>query len=86
VAAALDGGSDPGAAPDPAETLTRFATGLLGLLLGERSVAINRAALAELDGELAAVLLGEEPPAEAAIAAQAHRAVERFLTLTGDPR
>jgi hypothetical protein len=49
-------------------------------------VAINRAALAEPDGELAAMLLGEAPPAEAAIAAQARRAVERFLTLSGNPR
>jgi AcrR family transcriptional regulator len=65
VAAALD---DQGGA-DPAATLTAFATNLLKLLLGERSVAINRAALAELGGgraagrgpagELAAVLLAE---------------------------
>jgi AcrR family transcriptional regulator len=135
VAAALDGGGGPGPAPDPAETLTRIATGLLGLLLGERSVAINRAALAEPDGELAAVLLaegrhrtgpiveaylarlaaegrirvddpaeafqllyglvvrdlqirvllGEAPPDRAAIAAQARTAVDRFLSLTGNP-
>jgi AcrR family transcriptional regulator len=55
AAAALD--ARPGA--DPAETLTGLATNLLGLLLGERSVAINRAAMAEPDGELAAVLLAE---------------------------
>ena len=55
VAAALDG--DGG--PDPAATLTAFATNLLLLLLGERSVALNRAAIAEPDGELAAVLLAE---------------------------
>ena len=55
VAAALDGdGGD-----DPAATLTAFATNLLMLLLGERSVALNRAALAEPDGELAAVLLAQ---------------------------
>jgi AcrR family transcriptional regulator len=46
---------------DPAETLTAFATGLLRLLLGERSVAINRAAIGELDSapELASVLLAQ---------------------------
>jgi AcrR family transcriptional regulator len=55
VAAALDG--DRG--HDPAATLTAFATNLLRLLLGERSVALNRAALAEPDGELAAVLLAQ---------------------------
>jgi AcrR family transcriptional regulator len=61
VAAALD--DDRGA--DPAATLTAFATNLLRLLLGERSVALNRAALAELGGgrapagELAAVLLAQ---------------------------
>jgi AcrR family transcriptional regulator len=55
VAAALDG--DGG--HDPAATLTAFATNLLMLLLGERSVALNRAALAEPDGELAAVLLAQ---------------------------
>jgi AcrR family transcriptional regulator len=65
VAAAMDGG----AAPDPAATLTAFATNLLRLLLGERSVALNRAAVAELGdarpdggepaGELAAVLLAQ---------------------------
>jgi AcrR family transcriptional regulator len=64
VAAALDDQGD-----DPATTLTAFATNLLRLLLGERSVALNRAALAELGGgrtagrapagELAAVLLRE---------------------------
>lgn len=55
VATALDGdGGD-----DPAATLTAFATNLLLLLLGERSVALNRAALAEPDGELAAVLLAQ---------------------------
>src|ERR671912_1304876 len=51
MAAALD--VDGGA--DPAATLTAFATNLLRLLLGERSVALNRAALAEL----AAVLLAQ---------------------------
>jgi AcrR family transcriptional regulator len=61
VAAALDGG---GADPDPAATLTAFATNLLKLLLGERSVALNRAAVADLGGrepggELAAVLLAQ---------------------------
>jgi AcrR family transcriptional regulator len=55
VATALD--SDGG--HDPAATLTAFATNLLMLLLGERSVALNRAALAEPDGELAAVLLAQ---------------------------
>ena len=65
VAAALDDRGDD----DPATTLTAFATNLLRLLLGERSVALNRAALAELGGgrpagrapagELAAVLLSE---------------------------
>jgi AcrR family transcriptional regulator len=65
MAAALD---DDGGA-DPAATLTAFATNLLRLLLGERSVALNRAALAELGGgraagrapagELAAVLLAQ---------------------------
>ncbi|HSO55545.1 MAG TPA: TetR/AcrR family transcriptional regulator [Actinomycetes bacterium] len=65
VAAALD---DDGGT-DPAATLTAFATNLLRLLLGERSVALNRAALAELGGgraagrapagELAAVLLAQ---------------------------
>jgi AcrR family transcriptional regulator len=55
VATALDG--DGG--HDPAATLTAFATNLLLLLLGERSVALNRAALAEPDGELAAVLLAQ---------------------------
>jgi AcrR family transcriptional regulator len=64
VAAALDDGG-----ADPAATLTAFATNLLRLLLGERSVALNRAALAELGGgraagrapagELAAVLLAQ---------------------------
>jgi AcrR family transcriptional regulator len=59
-------GADGGPPPDPAATLTAFATNLLRLLLGERSVAINRAAIAELDGgttersgELAAVLLAQ---------------------------
>jgi AcrR family transcriptional regulator len=56
VAAALDGG---GAAHDPAATLTAFATNLLKLLLGERSVALNRAAIAEPGGELAPVLLAQ---------------------------
>jgi AcrR family transcriptional regulator len=51
--------SGGGAAPEPEEVLTGFAVGLLGLLLGERSVAINRAALADPDGGLAAVLLAE---------------------------
>jgi AcrR family transcriptional regulator len=55
VATALDGGGGH----DPAATLTAFATKLLLLLLGERSVALNRAALAEPDGELAAVLLAQ---------------------------
>jgi AcrR family transcriptional regulator len=144
VAAALDAGAADGRPlPDPAETLTAFATNLLRLLLGERSVAINRAAMADLgggraggraagSGELAAVLLaegrhrtgpiveaylarlaergrievddpaaafqllyglvvqdlqirvllGERPPGPAAIAAQARRAVDRFLALT----
>ena len=50
VAAALD---DDGGT-DPAATLTAFATNLLRLLLGERSVALNRAALAELGGGRAA--------------------------------
>ena len=61
VAAALDG---DGAGSDPAATLTAFATNLLRLLLGERSVALNRAAIADLGGrepggELAAVLLAQ---------------------------
>ena len=61
MAAALDGG---GADPDPAATLTAFAANLLKLLLGERSVALNRAAIADLGGrdpggELAAVLLAQ---------------------------
>jgi AcrR family transcriptional regulator len=67
VAAGLDGG---GGATDPAATLTAFATNLLLLLVGERSVALNRAAIAELGGarsagraapagELAAVLLAQ---------------------------
>jgi AcrR family transcriptional regulator len=61
VAAALDSG---GADPDPAATLTAFAANLLKLLLGERSVALNRAAIADLGGrepggELAAVLLAQ---------------------------
>jgi AcrR family transcriptional regulator len=65
VAAAMAGG----AVADPAPTLTAFATNLLRLLLGERSVALNRAAVAELGhgrpadaepgGELAAVLLAQ---------------------------
>ena len=55
VAAALDGEGGH----DPAATLTAFATNLLRLLLGERSVALNRAAVAEPDGELAAVLLAQ---------------------------
>ena len=55
VAAALDDQGDG----DPAATLTAFATNLLRLLLGERSVAINRAALTEPAGELAVVLLAE---------------------------
>jgi AcrR family transcriptional regulator len=54
VAAGLDGHAD---GPGPAATLTAFATNLLRLLLGERSVALNRAAVAEPEGELAAVLL-----------------------------
>jgi AcrR family transcriptional regulator len=60
------GAADGGPSPDPAATLTAFATNLLRLLLGERSVAINRAAIAELgggaterSGELAAVLLAQ---------------------------
>jgi AcrR family transcriptional regulator len=59
------GGADGGPSPDPAGTLIAFATNLLRLLLGERSVAINRAAIAELggategSGELAAVLLAQ---------------------------
>jgi AcrR family transcriptional regulator len=56
VAAALDGDR---AAHDPAATLTAFATNLLRLLLGERSVALNRAAVAEPAGELATVLLAQ---------------------------
>jgi AcrR family transcriptional regulator len=66
VAAALrPTGSGRGPEPDPAATLTAFATNLLGLLLGERSVAINRAAIADLGtrdpaaGQLAAVLLAQ---------------------------
>jgi AcrR family transcriptional regulator len=62
-AAAATGG---GPSPDPAGTLIAFATNLLRLLMGERSVAINRAAIAELgggategSGELAAVLLAQ---------------------------
>jgi len=64
VAAALDAGDH---ASDPATTLTAFATNLLRLLLGERSVALNRAAITELGGSagdqeagaLAAVLLAQ---------------------------
>jgi AcrR family transcriptional regulator len=46
---------------DHRETLTAFATNLLRLLLGERSLAINRAAISELDGapELSRVLLAQ---------------------------
>jgi hypothetical protein len=46
---------------DPAETLTHFAANLLRLLLGERSLAINRAAISELGGapELSEVLLAQ---------------------------
>jgi AcrR family transcriptional regulator len=57
VAAALDSEK---AAADPAGTLTAFATNLLRQLLGERSVAINRAAIADLGGGRAA---GREPAA-----------------------
>jgi AcrR family transcriptional regulator len=60
------GAADGGRSADPAATLTTFATNLLRLLLGERSVALNRAAIAELgggatqrSGELAAVLLAQ---------------------------
>ena len=64
VAAALDAG-DHGS--DPATTLTAFATNLLRLLLGGRSVALNRAAITELGGSagdqepgaLAATLLAQ---------------------------
>jgi AcrR family transcriptional regulator len=67
VASALEaaGAADGGPSPAPAATLTAFATNLLRLLLGERSVALNRAAIAELggatepSGELAAVLLAQ---------------------------
>jgi AcrR family transcriptional regulator len=64
VAAALDPIDRGTTPPDPAATLTAFATNLLKLLLGERSVAINRAAVTELGGrqpggELAAVLLAQ---------------------------
>jgi AcrR family transcriptional regulator len=67
VEAAFEGGPAGSARqaghPDPAEVLTGFATNLLRLLLGERSVALNRAAMAELGGgrgpELAGVLLAE---------------------------
>jgi AcrR family transcriptional regulator len=68
VAAAFEAaGADGDRSGDPAETLTAFATNLLRLLLGERSVALNRAAMAELGGgdpagpagELAAVLLAQ---------------------------
>jgi AcrR family transcriptional regulator len=82
---------------DPAETLTAFATGLLRLLLGERSVAINRAAIGELDSapELAGVLLAQGrhrtgPIVEAylaRLAAQGHLAIddpaEAFTLLYG---
>jgi AcrR family transcriptional regulator len=52
---------DDARGPDPAATLTAFATGLLRLLLGARSIAINRAAIGELDDapELAEVLLSQ---------------------------
>src|SRR5918992_1014035 len=109
--------------------------GLFAALVRRQAEAINRAALAEPDGELAAVLLaegrhrtgpiveaylarlaaegrirvddpaeafqllyglvvrdlqirvllGEAPPDRAAIAAQARTAVDRFLSLTGNP-
>lgn len=74
VLAAFDGGDEI------APTLTRFATELLRLLLGERAVAINRAAVTELNTapELAALLLaqGRErtgPLVEAYLALQAER-------------
>lgn len=51
IATALDSGGDPRLA------LTTFAAHLLGMLVGERSVAINRAAMAS--EELAAMLLAE---------------------------
>lgn len=46
---------------DPVETLTHFAANPLRLLLGERSLAINRAAISELGGapELSEVLLAQ---------------------------
>ena len=64
VAAALDAGDHES---DPATTLTAFATNLLRLLLGEHSVALNRAAITELGGSagdqeagaLAATLLAQ---------------------------
>jgi AcrR family transcriptional regulator len=64
-AAFEDGGPTGGASePDPAATLTAFATNLLRLLLGERSVAINRAAIAELGGSA-----GGRPPGTGTLAA-----------------
>jgi AcrR family transcriptional regulator len=64
------GAADRGRSSDPAEVLTAFAANLLRLLVGERSVALNRAAIAELGGgspagraaptgELAAMLLAQ---------------------------
>jgi AefR-like transcriptional repressor, C-terminal domain len=52
-------------APTRPATLTAFATSRLKLLLGKRSVALNRAALAELGGGRAAGRLRIDDPAEA---------------------
>ena len=60
---------------DPRETLTAFATGLLTLLTGDRSVALNRAAMQS--DELAEVLL----------ASGRHRVgplIEEYLAQTSD--
>lgn len=71
VQAALD------ADADPRETLTGYATALLALLTGPRSIALNRAAMAS--PELAQILL----------AAGRHRIgplVERYLARLSDAR
>jgi AcrR family transcriptional regulator len=65
---------------DVEQTLVRFATGLLSLLLGERALAINRAAITELTAapQLAEVLRDQGrqrtgPMVEAYLALQAER-------------
>lgn len=41
---------------DPLEALNRFGTVLLGMLFGERAIALNRAAAADISGQLGAAL------------------------------